>query len=163
MGRSGLAGAMILYCLLWVVDQGFYSLMLTKYSCESKISCLAYFIYRIFRRAKQIKLNSINACLLVPIRAFVGGKDSNLSPRHFLFVYGDCLRYVVDLRLHFPDLRRLQIQHLQKVVRQGVDLVGHTGQALRRVAFGFFQSGSFVVALNINMLNKQRYLKGFCH
>ena len=109
--------------------------------------------------AKQIKLNSIHACLLVPIRAFVGGKDPNLSPRHFLFVYGDCLRYVVDLRLHFADLGRLQIQHLKKVVRQRVDLVGHTGQALRRVAFGFFQSGSFIVALNMDMIQKPRYLK----
>ena len=44
------------------------------------------------------------------------------------------LRDVVDLRSHLAQLSRLKIQHLEEVVGQGVDLVGHGGQALGGVA-----------------------------
>ena len=62
-------------------------------------------------------------------------------------MYGDSLADVVDLALHLPDLRGLEVQHLEEVVGQGVDLVGHAGQTLGGVAFRLFQSGSLVVTL----------------
>ena len=62
-------------------------------------------------------------------------------------MYGDRLADVVDLTLHLPDLGGLEVQHLQEVVGQGVDLVGHAGQTLGGVAFRLLQGGSLVVAL----------------
>ena len=63
-------------------------------------------------------------------------------------MYGDSLADVVDLTLHLPDLGGLEVQHLQEVVGQGVDLVGHAGQTLGGVTFRLLQSGSLVVALS---------------
>ena len=60
---------------------------------------------------------------------------------------GDSLADVVDLTLHLPDLGGLEVQHLEEVVGQGVDLVGHAGETLGGVTFRLLQSGSLVVAL----------------
>ena len=60
---------------------------------------------------------------------------------------------MIDLTLHLSDLGTLKVQHLQEVVGQGVDLVGHTGQALGGVALGLLQGGSLVVTLNNYCLN----------
>ena len=84
---------------------------------------------------------------MLPVGTLVGGQHPDLSPGHLLFVYGDSLADVVDLTLHLPDLRGLQVQHLEEVVGQGVDLVGHAGQTLGGVAFRLLQSCSLVVAL----------------
>ena len=43
---------------------------------------------------------------------------------------GHSLTDVVYLTLHLPDLGGLEVQHLQEVVGQGVDLVGHASQTL---------------------------------
>ena len=61
---------------------------------------------------------------------------------------GHGLTDVVNLTFHLPDLGGLEVQHLQEVVGQGVDLVGHTGQTLGGVALGFFKSCSLVITLN---------------
>lgn len=66
---------------------------------------------------------------------------------------GHSLSNVIDLTLHLSDLGTLKVQHLQEVVGQGVDLVGHTGQALGGVALGLLQGGSLVVTLNNYCLN----------
>ena len=60
---------------------------------------------------------------------------------------GDSLADVVDLTLHLPDLRGLQVQHLEEVVCERVDLIGHAGQALSCVALRLLQGGALVVAL----------------
>ena len=84
---------------------------------------------------------------LIPVGTFVGGQHSDLSPGHLLLVDGDSLADVVDLTLHLPDLGGLEVQHLQEVVGQGVDLVGHAGQTLGGVTLRLLQSCSLVVAL----------------
>ena len=84
---------------------------------------------------------------VLPVGTFVGGQHSDLSPGHLLLVDGDSLADVVDLTLHLPDLGGLQVQHLQEVVGQGVDLVGHAGQTLGGVTLRLLQSCSLVVAL----------------
>ena len=62
------------------------------------------------------------------VRTLVGGQNANFSSGHFLLVDADGLADVVDLRLHLADGGGLQVEHLQEVVGQGVDLVGHTCQ-----------------------------------
>lgn len=49
------------------------------------------------------------------------------------------LRDVVDGGLHAAELRRLDVQHLQHVVGQRVDQVGHAGQRLGGVVLGLLQ------------------------
>ena len=82
-----------------------------------------------------------------PVRTFVSGQHSYLSPRHLLLVDADCLPDMIDLTLHLPDLRGLEVEHLEEVVGQGVDLISNTGQALGRVALGLLQRCSLVVTL----------------
>ena len=85
----------------------------------------------------------------MPVRALVSRENPDLSAGHLLLVYGDGLADVIDLALHLPDLRGLQVQHLQEVVSQRVDLVGDTGQALGGVPLGLLQRGPLVVALKM--------------
>ena len=59
----------------------------------------------------------------------------------------DCLPDMIDLTLHLPDLRGLEVEHLEEVVGQGVDLISNTGQALGRVALGLLQRCSLIVTL----------------
>ena len=40
---------------------------------------------------------------------------------------------MVDLGLHLLELTALQVHHLEEIVGQRVDLVGHRGQGLGRV------------------------------
>lgn len=54
---------------------------------------------------------------------------------------------VVDGALHAPQLGRLDVEHLQHVVGQSVDEVGHAGHGLRRVAFGLLQGSVLVRGL----------------
>ena len=71
--------------------------------------------------------------LVLSIAGLVGGEDADFPPGDLLLVDVHRLGDVIDLTLHFPQLRRLQIQHLQEVVRQRVDLVRHRRQTLGRV------------------------------
>ena len=54
---------------------------------------------------------------------------------------------VVDGGLHAAELRGLDVQQLQHVVRQGVDLVGHAGQGLGGVGLGLLQGLALVLGL----------------
>lgn len=47
------------------------------------------------------------------------------------------LRYVVDGGLHSAQLGRLDVEHLEHIVGECVDEVGHAGQGLSGVVLGF--------------------------
>lgn len=55
---------------------------------------------------------------------------------------------MVDGGLHAAELRGLDVQHLQDVVGQRVDQVGHAGQRLRGVVLGLLQRPLLVWRLN---------------
>jgi len=104
-------------------------------------------------------------------RVLVGGEDADLPPRHLLLVdvhrlederkrrqsagglrgqvCRPCgrvqdLRDVVDGGLHAAELRGLDVEHLQHVVGQRVDQVGHAGQRLGGVVLRFLQRSLLV-------------------
>ncbi len=54
------------------------------------------------------------------------------------------------LRGHFVELGGLQVEELEEVEGEAVDLVGHRGQALRRVPLRLVKCISLVLVLNLH-------------